>query len=137
MGPGPMGPNKGPWAQGPWVMGPWAHGLMGPWAHGLMGPWAHGLMDSWAHGPMGPWTHGPMGPRAHGLMGLGPRAGATPWGPGPSVSQETLRENGARKKRPSGLRKKSFLETFLETMAMLHPIKGTKPNRSYRCVKAR
>ena len=46
-------------------------------------------MDSWAQGP----GHGP------------------PWGPGPSVSRETLRKNNTQKKLPSGPRKK-ILQTF-------------------------
>ena len=87
-----------------------AQGPMGSWAHGLMGPWTHGPMDSWAHGPMGPWTHGLMGPWAHG-PGPGP---GPPWGPGPSVSQETLQKNGPQKNGPSGLPKMRFLKTFLE-----------------------
>ena len=64
---GPMGPNKGPWAQGPWAHDPWA---LGPWALGplFMGPWAPGpLFGPWAHGPLfgGVWPYyfrgGPCG----------------------------------------------------------------------------
>ena len=54
-------------------------------------------------GPMGP---GPMGP------GRGRSPGRGHPGAGPSVSQEPLRKNGTAKKRPSGLRKTVFGETF-------------------------
>ena len=87
MGPGTMGPYKGPLGQGPWAQGP---GRMGPgpmdsWAHGPMCPWAqHGLRSMgnphqnrdpekrtlWALGPNRPWAQtGPNGPRAQWVVG--------------------------------------------------------------------